>query len=410
MGFMNYFKMAWRDLGRNKRRTALSMTAVSLGLALTILVSGFISGMIDGAMRDGVRTTTSHVQLRAADFDENKQSLLAAELIADPEAVAAQVATVPNVLGATPVLWSSGVLSGRNESTGMQIMGIQPDALFNQTLAGSIVAGQMISPDDRGELLLGQRLAEDMGLTVGDRVSLAVGTADGLPQEGIFTIKGLFNTGFPGMDNGTVYLPLNQAQAITGTGDRASAIFITAPELEDAPAIGAALEGVPGLTAVTWEQMNAGLLATMDSAMAIYSILYGIVILVVAVVITNTLLMDVFERTREMGILAALGMKNRQIMAMYLTEATILGVIGIAIGIILGSLAVWYFSQAGIYFGEDVAGAVEGMAIGSTMYTGFDVPAMISLSIATFVIILLGALYPAWYAAHLEPVDALSAL
>jgi ABC-type antimicrobial peptide transport system permease subunit len=128
------------------------------------------------------------------------------------------------------------------------------------------------------------------------------------------------------------------------------------------------------------------------------------------VIIANTLLMAVFERTREMGILAALGMKRRQIMVLFLFEAAILALVGIVIGIVLGSLGVAYLANVGIDIGTAAAQSVEGIVFGTTM-TGKFVPGeVISLSLWMLGIILLVSLYPAWYAARLEPVKALHTL
>jgi ABC-type antimicrobial peptide transport system permease subunit len=132
----------------------------------------------------------------------------------------------------------------------------------------------------------------------------------------------------------------------------------------------------------------------------------AIVMLVVAVIIANTLLMAVFERIREMGILAALGMKGRQIMTMFLIEAGILGLAGIAVGVVLGLAGVAYLARVGIYAG-DIASTVEGIAMSTTMYARFVPDTFAWLSLWTLVIILLASLYPAWFAARLEVAEAL---
>ncbi len=137
--------------------------------------------------------------------------------------------------------------------------------------------------------------------------------------------------------------------------------------------------------------------------------MYGIVILVVAVLIANTLLMAVFERTREMGILAALGMKGRQIMLMFLLEAVVLALMGIALGIVLGTIIVVVISQTGIPIG-DLGDITGDFAIGSSLYTKFVPIEIFFLSLATLIIILLAAVIPARYASKLEPVAALRAL
>jgi ABC-type lipoprotein release transport system permease subunit len=161
---------------------------------------------------------------------------------------------------------------------------------------------------------------------------------------------------------------------------------------------------------LTWSDLNKFFVETMQTAMSFYVILDGIVILIVAVIIVNTLLMSVFERVREMGILAALGMKGRQIRQMFLLEAASLGVAGIVVGLVLGAAGVAYLATTGIPIGDKMA-AVAGsnFALSATMYGRFDASSFISLSLATLIVVLLASLYPAWYAARLEPIDALHA-
>ena len=145
---------------------------------------------------------------------------------------------------------------------------------------------------------------------MGQKVNLTLVNSDGRPDEGTFTIRGLFSTGIPSYDQSAVFMPLDKAQAFTGTGGRASLIMILLNNQNDADQVAAALSG-PGVTALTWSDLNKFFVETMAAAMSFYVILDFIVILIVAVIIVNTLLMSVFERVREMGILAALGMKGR---------------------------------------------------------------------------------------------------
>ena len=133
----------------------------------------------------------------------------------------------------------------------------------------------------------------------------------------------------------------------------------------------------------------------------------GVVILIVAVIIANTLLMSVFERIREMGILSALGMKGRHIMQMLLLEAVCLGLGGIALGLIIGLSGVAYITYVGIPIGDIASVAGTSVALGSTINGRFVPGTFAGLSLATLLIILAAALYPAWYAARLEPAEAL---
>jgi ABC-type lipoprotein release transport system permease subunit len=409
MAIRKFWAIAYRDLIRNRRRSLLTLLAVALGMMVLIMMSGFIAGAISGGLRDNIRLNTGHLQLREDSYEVEKLSLLSRDLLQDSEALVAQAEALKEVQSAAPVLWTSGVLSTIRESTGLKVTGIDPTDAFHAPVREGIVQGAYFTPEGRGELLLGKRLADDMNITVGQRVSLAVGNASGQPEEAVFRVVGLFNTGIPSYDQNTVIMPLARAQAFTGTGNRASSIIVMLDDQEDTEKVAAALKA-PGIKILTWRDLNSLILEAVGTARAFYYVIYFIVILVVAVLIANTLLMSVFERTREMGILAALGMKRRQIMLMFLFEAIILALAGIALGLVLGFAVVAYLARVGLGFSEDAMASVEGFAYGSRMYAEFAPGEAIVLSLFMFVVVTLVSLYPAWYAARLEPVKALHTL
>jgi ABC-type lipoprotein release transport system permease subunit len=286
-------------------------------------------------------------------------------------------------------------------------MGIDTTSALYDPIRAGVVAGEWLAPDDRDGILIGRLLAEELGVGAGQKVNLTLVDADGRPDEGTFTIRGLFSTGIPSYDQSAVFMPLDKAQAFTGSGNRASLIMILLNNQNDADKVAATLGG-SGLAALTWSDLNRFFVETMGTAMSFYVILDLIVILIVAVIIVNTLLMSVFERVREMGILAALGMKGRQIRLMFLLEAATLAVIGIAVGIVIGAACVAYLATTGIPIGDKMA-AVAGsnFALSATMYGRFELTSFINLSLATLIVVVLASLYPAWYAAHLEPIKAL---
>jgi len=333
------FKLAIRDLGRNKRRSALTLIAVGLGLALLVVTSGLYAGAIQGSIENNVRVQTGHVQVREESYDEDKVSLKWEDLLDDPQELAAQAQALPQVRVATPVLWASGILATSQESIGVRVFGIDPLSEANAPFREGTVAGQFLDEKDRGGILVGQKLARSLDLTVGSDISLLVNTSGEQPDEAAFTVRGIYDTGIPAYDETTVFLPLSKAQAFTRTEGRASAVRILLYDQEDADQVAAGLRA-PGLAVLTWHNMNQVMLQAVEMSMGITYLMYMVVLAVVAVVIANTLLMSVFERTREMGILAALGMKGRQIMAMFVLEAGLLGVLGILVGLLLGALGV----------------------------------------------------------------------
>jgi len=404
------WRIAIRDLGRNQRRSILTFIAVAIGLALCVVLSGLMTGSIDGALQNSIRLQTGHVQVRAESYDEDIVTLEWDDLLDDPQARANNILSIPGVKSAAPRLWASGIIAKRDESINVRVFGIDPLAESSDAYKEAIIEGHFIDPEDREGVLIGQRLAKSMGLVVGDQINLMVNTSDEQPDEAIFTIRGLFNTNVPAYDDATVFLPLSKAQAITRVGDRASAIVIFLDNRKDADMVANVLYA-PEYEILTWNELNQVLLGAVETSAGMLALMYMIVLAVVAVVVVNTLLMAVFERTREMGILASLGMKGRQILMMFLFEASVLGLVGMFFGIVLGSLGVLYLANVGWNMEELAATAATAeIGYGSTIYAKFDFHDILSLSLVSLGITLLGSLYPAWLAARLEPVEALRGL
>lgn len=406
MALIKLWIIAYRDLGRNRRRTGLTILAVILGLAVLIMMSGFVAGIFDSMISFSILLDSGHVQIRSENFKTENPSLEWRELVENSEELIARAAEIDGVIAAAPVLWASGFVNTADELVGVNVTGIDPGSSFHNPIHDGIVAGEYLNLEDRNGVLIGEKLAKDLGINVGSKINLLVNTSDNETDEDVFTVRGLFSTGVVSYDARTIYMPLPKAQAITNTGDRISAVILLTEEAETVDLVAAALRG-PGRSVVTWKDMNALILNAIEQANYFYIIIYGIVILIVAVLIANTLLMSVFERTREMGILAALGLKGRQIVTMVLMEAGTLALIGVIGGLILGTLVVWYLSFKGLYIGDDIASMVQGFAYPSTFYAKIAPVDFLTLSLAMLVIVLLAALYPASFAARLEPVEAL---
>ncbi|MCP4428213.1 MAG: ABC transporter permease [Chloroflexi bacterium] len=409
MAISKFFSIAYRNLARNKRRTALTALAVALGLVTVMSMSSLIDGMLTSMVDDNIRLSSGHLQIRNADYEANKASLLAKHLLQDGAALAAQAEALPEVESATAVLWIGGLLNTAQESTGIQIVGIDTDAPFHASIREGIVDGAYLQNNDRGQLLIGKTLAEQMGIAVGQRISLAASNANGEGQEGVFTVAGLVDTGFPSIDQHRIILPLAQAQSFSGVGDRFSSLILMLHDEEDADAVAASFVG-SDMQALTWKDLNSLILESVETGMIFYYVLYGIVFLAVAVLIANTLLMAVFARAREIGILGSLGMNRPQIMLLFLIEGSLLALMGIALGLVLGLGLVSYLTFVGISIPAETASLVEGFAFGTTIKGGFALGEFALLSFMLLVIVILVSLYPAWHAAKMEPVEALQAI
>ncbi|MBI5298311.1 MAG: ABC transporter permease [Chloroflexi bacterium] len=400
------FKMAFRDLGRNKRRTLLSALAVTVGLGMLIMMSGVLVGEMQGALKNTIQLFSGHLQIRGLNYDENKISLKWEDLIESPQALADTVkGQYPQIVDATPRLVASGIVTRGENSRGVQVIGIDPDAQANQVYRQGVIEGDFLAAADREGILIGQPLAEKLSLAVGDQINLLVNTSNGDVQEQLFTIRGIYTTNTFGYDESTVFLPIAKAQTITGAEDRASLIFIVLKDKEQAETVAAALQS-PDYTVVTWRDMNAMIVQVEDFAGAYMTIFYLIVLGITATVVSNTLVMSVFERTREIGILAAIGMKGRRILAQFLLEAALIATLGVIGGIIFGGAITYYFGVTG--FPMDISKmGLTGILIENRIYTVLTLDNVIYLSVLTYIVTLVASFAPARMASRMEPVEAL---
>jgi ABC-type lipoprotein release transport system permease subunit len=397
------FKMAIRDLGRNRRRSFFSALALGMGLSLLLLMAAVIEGEMRGSMESTIRLQSGHFQVRASSYEEEKTSLAWEDLIADPQGVTAKIASLEAVQSATPRLFASGIIAYRNDSVGVRIVGIDPASEANAPYREGLVSGEYIREDDRDGILIGLPLAEKLGLKAGDAINLLVNTSNGDVNEQLFTIRGVYTTHTAGYDEGNAFMALSKAQAIASAENHASTIFVLLKDREQTEAVIAALQ-TSQYQIKSWQQMNEMLIQTEEMSNAYMVVLYLIILAITATVIVNTLVMAVFERTREIGILSSIGMKGSRIMAMFFAESSLLAVGGILIGLVLGGLMVAYASYFGIFIGNM---GVTGMIIGDTIYAHLTLEDTITLTITAFIVTLLAALYPALLAANMEPVQAL---
>jgi len=400
---MNLLKMAYRNLGRNRRRTALSALALSIGVALLLFISAFFKGEMRGSLESTLRLDSGHIQVQAADYDPDKLSVAWEYLVENPEQITAQIETLDQVQFATPRLVASGIVSVGEESSGVQIMGIDPNSEANSIYRKGLIAGEFLNADDREGILIGSPLAENMGLKVGDQLTLLVNTANGSVDEQKFTVRSIFSTGATTYDKGIVFLPIAKAQTFSGAENHASYIFVMLYDKEQADSVATQITGA-NYKVKTWREMNE-LLVLLDDFAGAYIVFINLIVLgVTATVIVNTLLMSVFERTREIGILSAIGMKARQITSLFLAEAFLLAVGGVTLGLLVGWALSAYFGRFGIYFGDL---GITGIVFEDRIYAYLTLADAINLTITSFVITLLASLYPARMASRMEPVEAL---
>ncbi len=397
------FKMAFRDILRHKRRSIFSAVALGLGLTLLLMFASFIEGEIRGSMATSIKLDSGHIQIQAQNYDKNKNSLVWEDLIANPGEIADQISSTLPVIAATPRLFASGVVTQGNASSGVRVVGIDPRSPANEPYINGLVAGEFLQTDDNNGILIGKPLANQFKLNPGDTINLLVNTSNGDVDQQQFLIRGVYSTESSGLDRAVIFLTLAKAQAITQAGDRASIIFILLKDINQTEAVINAFQAT-GLKIVPWTVLNSFIMEFQQYADSFVYLFYLIILAITATVIINTLIMAVYERTREIGILSAIGMKSRSIMGVFFIESAILAFGGIIVGWILGGIVVAYLTHFGVYIGNF---GLTGFTTGDTIHAYLTVSAGISLTFLTLIVALLAAIYPAWLASRMEPVEAL---
>lgn len=396
------FMLALRNLGRNKRRSFFSALALSIGVGLLFLITGFLNGEVESAIRQTINLQTGHIQLQALNYNPSRTSLKREDLINDPLSVAAAIQKDPRVLSATPKLLLTGILNQKDETASVRIIGIELESEANKFFKSGLLEGTYLTDEDRGGVLVGKPLAEKFKLKPGSSLQLLVNNSEGNITQQTFEVRGVYSTNVQAFDKFYVLMPLSKAQSIGGAEDHASYIYVLLKDINDTQSVKSALAN-PTYKIQDWRDMNELLILFEDVAADYFGILYIIVLGITATVVMNTQLMAVYERTIEIGILTSLGMKSKAILAVFLVEALYLAIAGVIMGIVLGWISVELFAINGFNISEM---GID-MMMSNTIYPYLVGSNYIELSIYGLVVTVLAGVYPALLAAKLEPVEAL---
>jgi len=401
-------KLAWRNMWRNWRRTTIALVAIVLGLILLLVFDGLIKGSDQAIFGNAVRLYGGNLQVHARGFraKANRLPLLPLE---DADAVIQAARAQPNVVAATKRIVTAGIVSSHGNALPVSITAIEPAIEAPLSLqAEHITQGRFLSDEDGDAILIGQALAERLHVGLGDNVTLLGRSKNELMRQHTMTIVGIYDLNTPEVEKGSVFIPLIDAQTLYNLRGQATeaAIFMQQVGTEDS-AMSTLQAQLPNYEVDSWQTLRPEIRQTLDSKLAFTSFIGLVVLIIAGIGILNLMLMAVFERTREMGVLAALGMKGRQIMGLFLLEGIFIGIVGAIIGCGLGALLLGWLGQVGIDLSA-ASGMSEVMALmGDRLYPTITLADLISRGLLVIVIAAIASLYPAWQASRQEPAQAL---
>ena len=403
-----YLRLAWRNIWRHRRRTVIIVLAMGLSLAMMMFYDGLIDGFNQAIAGNAVRVLGGNLQVHAQGYRAKVDSnpLLPLE---NDEAVVQAALSQPDVVAASRRIQTGGLISNREGAFPLNIIGIDPEAEKPVSLiAEHIVDGRYIEAADADNVLVGKGLADALSIEVGDRVTMVGSDIRKQNRQRTMTVIGIYDIGIPSMEKGTAYISLAEAQSLFGLRDQSTEVQITLNAVGPEAAVVTALSSaLPGYEVESWEQTYPELGSAINSKSAVMDIFSVVIVMIAGIGILNLLLMAIYERTREIGLLGAMGLKPRQIATTFILEGTLIGVIGALAGIGMGLMLNLGLGQVGMDYSQ-FAGVTEYMAlISGKIYPTLGTSKLAGRATVVVIIAALAALIPALIAARREPSQAL---
>lgn len=398
-------RLALRSLGRHRRRSALTLAAITLGCGIVVFSWSFGAGIIGWITRFAVEARTGAVQIHAdGHLDAAAANPLKLDL-PDPDALTAELSGVPGVVAVAPRIRFTGLATTGALSSILLLDAIEPDAEREvcPDRIGALVAGEPLRAEGPRAIVVGSELASSLSLKVGDSLTIAASTREGAQNALDFTVVGITKGAGPVESKRVAITRLQDARELLAMQGRATELAIKVVDAGDLgellPHLRAAVG--PGHDVQPWTELNPFL---RDMVARVRIIISGVSVVLFAVVVlgvANTLLMSIFERVREIGTLLAVGMRRRRVLALFLLEAAILSAVGAALGVALGGAVALAAAARGIDFTPPGASA-------SSVITPVISPVVVLAVLFAAVVGAVGAAFvPARRASRLDPVEAL---
>jgi len=405
---VEYLKMAWRNLWRNWRRTTIAVLAIVLGVILLLFFDGLIVGSDQAIFGNAVRLYGGNIQAHEPGFRE-KASRLPMLPLDDPDAVVAVATAQPQVTAAAKRINTGGIISSREGAFPVAITAIEPSIEATYSLqAENIAQGRFLQDGEGDALVIGQGLADLLDVGVGDRVTLLGRGKNEEMRQRTMTVVGIYDLGMPEAEKGTVFITLAEAQSLYNLRDQVTEVSINLQSVGEEAAVMPALEAaLPGVEIDTFDTLRPEIREAIATKLA-FTTVFGLVVVFIACIgILNIQMMAVFERTREMGVLAALGMKGRQVMALFLLEGTLIGVLGAAIGCLIGVILLAWLKHVGLDISFASGFGEISALMGSRIYPSIAPADILGRGVTVTIIAAMASLYPAWQASRKQPAEAL---
>jgi ABC-type lipoprotein release transport system permease subunit len=404
--------LAWKNLSRYRKRTIITASALAFGLATYIFMDGWLKGAETESERNLVRYETSSSRVLTREYWAERDRLPLASAIENPEPVIAAlrgagIPAVPRTLFAGEAVVEEGSMPVRV----IAIDAERDEQVFS--FRETVTEGRYLEAGESGALL-GAWLADDLGLAVGDLFTVTTRTRTGFHQTLDLEVVGILNCPNPAINKGTLFMPLDTADSLMEMEGAATEIDLKYRDYRSAEKTNAGLAAgplasFPGLTVVSWKDLSADYLAISATKKGGSNVMLLLVFIIAAVGVSNTMLMTIYERIRELGMMRALGMRDRDIRRVFLLEAGGIGLIGSVAGVALGCIANYAMVRWGMDFSAfmDMSKMDIGYRISSVMHSAWNPPVIVVALLAGVLACVAVAVLPVRRALKLTITDCL---
>jgi len=397
--------ISWKDIWRNKLRSLVVITAVTLGLFAGIFSSGVMQGMMDRRIEAGINTETSNIQIHQTHFLDNYEP---AYSLPSPSDILAYVGQITGVKAVTPRTRLVAMAASAEAGSGIMVSGVRPETEKMVTdIQDHLIDGAYLSDEGRLPVLIGKKLAEKLNVRVRSKIVLTLQQADGHITAGAFRVAGIYKTSNTMYDEMNVFVRQQDINTLAGyPDDMTHEIAVRLDDNDLTREITAKIsEHFPELDVQAWYslQKELGMMTTYMNQMLYVFML--IILLALAFGIVNTMLMVVLERIKEIGMLMAIGMTRTRVFLMIMLETIFLSITGAAAGMVISALVMAYFYRNGLYF-TSFAEGFEAYGFEAVAYPYVKTEYYVVLAVMVMLTAVIASIYPAVKALRLNPADA----
>lgn len=400
---MMLLKVAWKNIWRNKVRSFVVITALALGLWAGVFAGAFVKGMMQSKVKALVHTEISHMQIHEPGFRDEYQGTY---VIENNDAVIQSLQQDERVEAVSERLISMGMLQSARKTSALRLVGVNPELEKKvSNLHEMLVEGSYFESKVKRPIVLSQKTAEEYDIKMGSKVVFTMQDIHGDMKSAVYKVVGIYKTSNNMYDKMTAFVPFELMQKMYDLDQGSHEIAVWLGDHENAEPVAADYsEKFKELEVLPWLDLSLGL-RMMTSAIDIYLyVIVGIILAALLFVVLNTMLMAVLERTREIGMLMAIGMDKARVFRMIMYETIFMSMVGVPIGLFISWLSVTVFGQTGI---DLSAAEYENLGYASIIYPRMDFQSYVVVAIMVLVMAFVASLYPAIKALRLKPVEAI---